>query len=35
MGLKAGTRIDLFDADTGLPLRGSPNHLEGDASDPA
>ena len=26
--LKTGTRLDLFDADTGLPLHGSPVHVE-------
>ena len=25
--LKTGTRLDLFDADTGLPLHGSPVHV--------
>ena len=26
----AGTRVDVFDADTGRPLRGSPAHVTGD-----
>ena len=33
VGLEAGIRIDLFDAETGLSLRGSPIHLGGHASD--
>ena len=28
--VKDGARLDVFDADTGLPLRGSPVHLEGE-----
>ena len=29
LAAKDGARIDVFDADTGRPLRGSPAHLEG------
>ena len=28
LAVKDGTRLDVFDADTGLPLRGSPVHIE-------